>query len=93
MSAVRTELTAGTWTANPASTRAGLRARDVLGRSVHSLAVDLIDLIDLINLDDGAQVRATATLDRRLVGITEPRLLVGRRLAVRVDAVLHASGA
>ena len=91
MSAVATELTAGTWAANPASTRAGLRARDLLGRSVHSLAVDLIDLDDLDDLDDladlidlngGARVRATATLDRRLVGITVPRLLGRRLLAV-----------
>ena len=36
---------------------------------------------------------ATATLDRRLVGITAPRLLVGRLVAVEVDAVLHAPGA
>lgn len=122
MSAVATELTAGTWTANPASTRAGFRARDVLGRSVHgtlsalSAAVEVstsglplhvradLDLTsvatgnprrdaDLVDLDGGAQVCATATLDRRLVGITMPRLLVGRLVAVEVDAVLHAPGA
>ena len=38
-------------------------------------------------------VTATATLDRRLVGISAPRLLVGRLVAVEVDAALHAPGA
>ena len=39
------------------------------------------------------RVRATATLDRRDVGITVPRLLVGRDVSVVVDAVLVAPAA
>lgn len=37
-----------------------------------------------------ATVRAIATLDRRDVGITVPRLLVGRTVGIEVDAVLCA---
>lgn len=40
-----------------------------------------------------ATATATATLDRRLVGITAPRLLVGRLVAVEADAARHAPGA
>ena len=45
----------------------------------------------LVGAEDGrARVQATTTLDRRDVGITVPRLLVGRSVGVVVDAVLLA---
>ena len=173
MSTVLTQLTTGTWTAGPASTRVRFRARDVLGKSVlgtlsvlsatvevstsgvplrlradldlssvatgnprrdaalrgprffhverdavlrvtagsaqpdepgrwhlageaamKGLACPLAIAVDLVDLDDGrARVRATTTLDRREVGIRVPRLLVGRLVAVEVDAVLNGPDA
>lgn len=46
---------------------------------------------ELVDLDDGrAHVRATAVFDRRDAGITVPRLLVGRAVAIEVDACLRA---
>lgn len=170
MSAVATELAAGTWTVDPTSTRTQFQVRDVLHRTVvgtlslRSATVEVsadgvplqvradLDLrsvatgnarrdadlrgprffdvernavlqlsagparpdgparwllagelglkdsscpldvaVQLVDLADGrARVRATATLDRRAAGITVPALLVGRHVAVQVDAVLHA---
>lgn len=48
-------------------------------------------IAELVEIVEGrARVRATATLDRRDVGITVPRILVGRSVAVVVDATLRA---
>lgn len=47
--------------------------------------------VQLADLTGGrARVQATATVDRRAAGITVPALLIGRHIAVQVDAVLHA---
>ncbi len=39
--------------------------------------------------DDGVQVRATATLDRRELGIRVPRVLVGSQVHLTITAVLR----
>jgi hypothetical protein len=39
--------------------------------------------------EGGTVVRAAATLDRRAVGIRAPRVLVGRVVAVEIDAWLE----
>ena len=42
--------------------------------------------------DGGLRVRATTSLDRRDAGVRAPRVLVGRRVAVELDAVLRRAG-
>jgi polyisoprenoid-binding protein YceI len=37
-------------------------------------------------------VHATTCFDRRELGITAPRFMIGRRIAVTIDAVLHRPG-
>ncbi len=57
-----------------------------------SCPVDLT--VDVVDLRDGrAEVRATAALDRRALGITVPRLLVGHAVLVDVHAVLRGPAA
>ena len=44
-------------------------------------------------LEDGSlRVRATTTLDRRDAGVRAPRVLIGRRVEVELDAVLRPDG-
>ena len=42
--------------------------------------------------DGGLRVHATTSLDRRDAGVRAPRVLVGRRVAVELDAVLRREG-
>ncbi len=44
-------------------------------------------------LEDGVRVEATATLDRRELGIRVPRVLVRSQVHLRVTAVLRHVGA
>lgn len=45
--------------------------------------------VDLRDVESGVQVRATASLDRRALGIRVPRLLVGATVQLAVTAVLR----
>lgn len=59
--------------------------------SLKGVTCPLEVIAELVDIAEGrACVRATATLDRREAGITVSRLLVGRFVAVIVDATLRA---
>ena len=62
----------------------------VLGKlSGHGASVDVELAVTVQRSGDEVHVHATTSFDRRDLGITAPRTLIGTRIAVTVDAVLR----
>jgi hypothetical protein len=59
------------------------------GRPADQRSLDLVLAVGVTRHDDEVHVHATAEFDRRVLGIRAPRFVIGRRIAVRIDAVLR----